>query len=73
EDHDEIFAYIRSLGNEKLLVVCNYYEQNTTFILPESITFNEKELLISNYQTDESEEIKEINLRPYEARVYKLG
>ncbi|MGP7819754.1 alpha-glucosidase C-terminal domain-containing protein, partial [Niallia sp. 01092] len=73
EDHDQIFAYVRSLGNEKLLVVCNYYEQNTTFILPESITFNEKELLISNYHTDESEEIKEINLRPYEARVYKLS
>lgn len=73
EEHEQIFAYVRSLGNEKLLVVCNYYDQHTTFFLPESIYYKEKELLISNYPANESDEMNEMNLYPYEARVYKLS
>ena len=71
-ESESIFAYVRSFENEKLLVILNFYEPEIEFVLPEAINFNSKELLISNYKVDENEDIKNIKLRPYEARVYKL-
>ncbi|WP_309863821.1 glycoside hydrolase family 13 protein [Desmospora profundinema] len=72
-DHDRIFAYTRTLGREKLLVVCNFYGEETRFCLPEEIRYREKELLIANDKVDEAEGIRSFPLRPYEARVYKLS
>ncbi|MFT4416238.1 glycoside hydrolase family 13 protein [Fredinandcohnia humi] len=71
-DHPTIYAYTRTLGDEKLLVVSNFSKESSTFELPESITYRSKELLIGNYEVDENGEIEEFDLRPYEARVYKL-
>ncbi|WP_139490842.1 glycoside hydrolase family 13 protein [Brevibacillus dissolubilis] len=71
-DHEQIYAYTRTLGNEKLLVICNFFGGEPVFTLPEEIAFGEKELLISNYEVDGAGEIGEIELRPYETRVYKL-
>lgn len=72
EDHEEIYAYTRTQENEKLLVICNFSQNTPEFNLPENIEFNTKELIISNYEVDEKEDIKKINLKPYEGRVYKL-
>jgi oligo-1,6-glucosidase len=72
EDDEQIYAYIRKLENEQLLVITNFSAETPTFALPNHITFTEKQLLISNYPVDENEEIKTILLKPYEARVYKL-
>jgi oligo-1,6-glucosidase len=69
---ESIFSYIRTLGEEKLVVILNFYETEVEFVLPESIKFNRKELLISNYSVNENDDIKNIRLRPYEARVYRL-
>jgi oligo-1,6-glucosidase len=72
EDDPYIYAYTRTLGNEKLIVITNFSEHTPVFRLPDDITYNTKELLISNYDVDEAEELKEIRLRPWEARVYKI-
>ncbi len=72
EDNDKIFAYTRSLDREKILVIVNFLEEEAEFNLPEDIDFNEKELLISNYEVAKEESIDNLNLRPYEARVYRL-
>jgi oligo-1,6-glucosidase len=72
EDDPYIYAYTRTLGNEKLIVITNFSEHTPVFQLPDDITYNTKELLISNYDVDEAEELKEIRLRPWEARVYKI-
>jgi oligo-1,6-glucosidase len=72
EDDEQIYAYIRKLENEQLLVITNFSAETPTFALPNHITFTEKQLLISNYPVDENEEIQTILLKPYEARVYKL-
>ena len=72
EEHPELYAYTRTQGDETLLVICNFYGNQPTFELPETIHFNSKELIISNYEVDEAEEINKIELKPYEARVYKL-
>lgn len=72
-DHDAIFAYIRSNGNEQLLVVNNFYADEVEFHLPEQVDIegSTNTILLSNY-ADSSKDIKQIKLRPYESVVYYL-
>jgi len=72
EDHEQIYAYTRTLENEKLLVILNFTEQKPVFELPNEIIYKENTLLISNYSVAETEGIEKIELKPYEARVYRL-
>lgn len=72
DDHEQIYAYLRTLDDERLLVFLNFYAEPAEFELPEGTAYGDKELIISNYEVDAAEEIGRVNLRPYEARVYKL-
>jgi glycosidase len=72
-EDDSIFAYTRTLADEQLLVIVNLFEEEAEFILSNEISFEKKELLISNYEVDEDESITKLELRPYEARAYKLS
>ncbi|WP_028273388.1 glycoside hydrolase family 13 protein [Atopococcus tabaci] len=69
EDHPEIYAYTRTLGEETLLVICNFYDGEPELDWPEDLRGKEQELLIANYLVEEPEETT-IKLCPYEARVY---
>lgn len=71
-DHNEIFAYTRTLDEEKLLIILNFSKENCLFELPKEIQFTDKELLISNYEVNSADSIEKITLLPFEARVYKL-
>lgn len=66
ENHNEIFAYTRKLEDEQVLVLTNLFANNATFNLPASLKSKKKKLLLSNYHHD----LKPLELRPYEARVY---
>jgi len=72
-EDEQIFAYIRNGAGEKLLVINNFYGSETTFELPENLTFEgyHSEILLSNYK-DSSKEFKQVLLRPYESIVYHL-
>jgi oligo-1,6-glucosidase len=72
DDHEEIYAFTRTLNDERLLVVLNFSENTPEFNLPENITYAASDLLISNYTVDSSDDIHKLTLRPYEARVYLL-
>jgi len=72
EDDEQIFAYTRNLGDDKVLVILNFSSEYAWFNSPESVAQNNKELLISNYETEGTEQLNCLKLRPYEARVYKL-
>lgn len=65
EDSEDWFVYTRTLENEKLLVVCSFTDQETTFTIPEE--FARAKLLISNMENEYGKGI--ITLRPYEAFV----
>lgn len=69
EEHAEIFAYTRTLGDETLLVVTNF--SGNTHQFDSSIDLKNAELLISNYEAAEKEAYS-FELRPWEARVYKI-
>lgn len=72
-NHPRIWAYTRSKENEVLLTISNYYGEKTEWVLPEEVSFEgwNSEALISNY-ADPSEDYKRMNLRPYEAVVYRF-
>lgn len=71
-DNENIYAYIREYNNDRLLIIVNFYEEETVFELPDSLSFKDKELVISNYEVDENQDISRFTLKPYEARVYRL-
>lgn len=71
ENNPSIFAYVRTYGVEKLLVIANFTAEECIFELPEDISYSEVELLIHNYDV-ENGPIENIPLRPYEAMVFKL-
>ncbi|MFJ7754654.1 glycoside hydrolase family 13 protein [Peribacillus muralis] len=66
-----IYAYERSLGNKKLLIVCNFYQHEKEFYYPMTSP-SEVEMVISNYN-DSSLNMKNIKLRPYEAIIYEIS
>jgi hypothetical protein len=60
------------LEDDRLLVILNFSTGSSVFNLSETISFTSSELLIGNYAMDLPEEIRRMELRPYEARVYRL-
>ncbi|MGJ9385338.1 alpha,alpha-phosphotrehalase [Salipaludibacillus sp. CF4.18] len=73
EEDNDIFAYVRSNGEEKLLMVSNFYGRETTFTLPETFDVDgySCDQLLANYP-DSPKDIQQIKLRPYESIVYHL-
>ncbi len=72
EEHEQIYAYTRSLEDERLLVLLNFSSATPLFQLPAGIEFDRAELLIANYPVADGEEPRQVTLRPYEARVYRI-
>lgn len=66
-DHENIYAYTRTLDQEKWLVLLNFTETPQSLDLPELNTASE--MIIGNYP---DEVPAQEPLRPYEARVYRL-
>lgn len=65
EDNEELFVYTRTLGQEKLLVVCSFCDHETALTIPEE--FVGTSCLISN--TGNAYTGNEVTLQPYEAFV----
>ncbi|VTS24130.1 putative trehalose-6-phosphate hydrolase [Streptococcus anginosus] len=63
EDSQQVYAFERQLGDEKLLVLNNFYLDPITIdILPE---YQNGEVLLSNYEEAQTAEV--VTLRPYES------
>ncbi len=66
-ESQELFVYTRTLGQEKLLVVCNFSPRETPFAVPDE--FVGAPLLISNMENAYDRAV--MDLKPYEAFVLK--
>ncbi|MFF2445839.1 alpha,alpha-phosphotrehalase [Neobacillus sp. NPDC058068] len=73
ENDDEIFAYVRTSGTEKLLVINHFYANEIEFVLPAHLKLDDydSKVLISNYE-DSAPLGQVIPLRQYESIVYHL-
>lgn len=72
EQHEQIFAYTRSFADDRLLVVLNFSGENAPFFASSHVDCTAAELIIGNLG-DPWDELPELCLRPWEARVYRIG
>ena len=71
EDNESIYSYIREFENEKFIVITNLTDKSAEYSYNNEVLKYEN-LLISNYNVKSHENINNILLKPYEARLYKL-
>lgn len=71
-EHNQVYAYKRSLDNEEIIVVNNFYGMESIIDLSSEIKSKDIEVLICNYDYNH-EDICNIKLKPYEAFVIKLN
>lgn len=69
-NHESLFAYVRSDGDEQALVVLNFADEQTAADLSNAVATGEFEPVIDNFD-DQSGSDLDVPLRPYEARVYE--
>lgn len=69
-DHPDIYLYTRTLEDQRLWVILNFFDREPVCELPADFHPDESELLISNYPPVKGETLQPLKLRPYEARVY---
>ncbi|MCF8273682.1 MAG: alpha-glucosidase [Flavobacteriaceae bacterium] len=69
-ENPDIYAYTRTLNNEKVLVLLNFTNHDSSIELTEIGAINEP--LINNYSTVEVNK-NNIQLKPYQAIIFKLN
>lgn len=70
DDHEQIYAYTRTMDDTHLLVVLNFSEEKTTATLPENI--EPEKILINNYDSDPIREGNSLVMEPYQAVIVQL-
>lgn len=68
-ESEELYVYTRTLGEEKLITICNFTDHQVKYQLPEVFADAASEVLIGNYMDVAVKE--EMELRPYEAVVIR--
>ena len=71
-ESDQMYAYTRTLENEKFLIITNLFHVDAICSLPQELKNDDRTLMISNYELKQNEDLEKIIFRPYEARVYRL-
>lgn len=70
-EYDTVFAFIRTLGTAKALILLNFKEGEVDFVLPERESLEGLKLILANYgSVEEALESKNIHLKGYEGRLY---
>ncbi|WP_119816788.1 glycoside hydrolase family 13 protein [Halalkaliarchaeum desulfuricum] len=72
-DDEAIYAIRRTLpaADYELLICCNFTDGTPTFETPAEIDFDRAEVALSN-ELDPDRNPREVDLRPYEAAIYRL-
>jgi len=71
KEHKQVYAYVRTLGDEKFLVVLNFSRERVAYKTPPNFLLGEN-ILINNYRGLTKYEDK-IQLQPYQAIVAKAA
>ena len=67
--HPHIFAYTRTLGSEKYLIVENFSSSPVAYTLPNGL--KAAKLLLSDIPGSHEANVSTLNLAPWESRIYK--
>ncbi|WLR55220.1 alpha-glucosidase [Mesobacillus subterraneus] len=67
EDHTQIYAYTRTMGDKQALVISNLTNEPAAFEF-NGFPLESSQLLLNNYKVEEQESL--FTMKPYETRVY---
>lgn len=70
EEDEQIYAYTRTLGEEKIVVITNLSKTEAKF--ETELKLNADELLLANKEVAPHDDVTSVPLQPYEARVYRV-
>ncbi|WP_413375276.1 alpha,alpha-phosphotrehalase [Alkalihalobacillus sp. 1P02AB] len=71
DNNEQLFVYVRTYNNQKLLVINNFYAKEVAFNVPKEWLEKNATLLLSNdRQNDDLSEV--LHLKPYESLVYLI-
>jgi len=73
EDDEKIFAFTRSIDDEKILIVLNFCNESNVFISSSSFNISNATTLINNYNTKPNITDKQLCLQPWQAIILKLN
>lgn len=71
EEDEKIYAYTRTLDNDKYVVIVNLSDEEALYKYDDLDLIYEN-LMLANYKVREHGVLKEVVLKPYEARLYKV-
>jgi oligo-1,6-glucosidase len=72
DEDEDIYAFTRTLEDDRLLVILNFTAGTPTFVAPPDLPADATELLIANYPVATAQDLRRLPLQPFEARVYRL-
>jgi glycosidase len=70
-EHESLWAYTRTLGDERWFVVLNFSPMRTTFDPPDELAGTVTESVVGNYE-NRINALERFDMFPYEAQVYRL-
>lgn len=76
EEHEQVYAYTRSWQGETWLTLLNFSDREAAFEWPPELdryAGAKLQSIIANYEEAETAKLESLRLRPYEARVYRIG
>ena len=71
EEDEKIYAYTRTLDNAKYVVIANLSDEEALYKY-DDLNLIYENLMLTNYKVREHGILKEVVLKPYEARLYKV-
>jgi oligo-1,6-glucosidase len=71
-ENPDVFAYTRGSGGDRYLVLLNMSNKKVDFALPTGLGNSPGTLLIDNYEKKQSQAGASVNMRPWEAMVFKM-
>jgi alpha-glucosidase len=72
DDHTQIYAYTRTLDNDKVVVLSNLSDESATWEEPLDFSVRSEDLLLANYDLSDHDLMNKLTLKPFETRVYRI-
>lgn len=72
QDHEHVYAYTRTQGDKRFLILLNFSDDTVSYVLPKHINYNRKVKIISNRLILDDQTYKEFMLSAWQAIVYRL-
>jgi oligo-1,6-glucosidase len=73
KDHEQIYAYTRTLGKEGMLIILNFSNQLITWHIPDPLLVKKTPLVNNETTLQFNHETSEITLLPYQALIFELA